>query len=252
MSDFEGKRILVIGASSGIGAETACVLGEKNAEVILVARRKDKLEEVCKGIQSNKTKYYTYDISDIDGIEELIKCIVSENGKLDGLVYVAGMSNADVPIKFLTYERQISTFNTNYFGFMECVRQVTKKGRYNEGFRIVSISSIAAIRGDKCHATYAATKAAMDASIRCIAKELAPKKICINSVAPSMVKTEMYDSYIKMQGDAKLANERILDRQYLGIAETRDVSNAIVFLLSEEARFITGIALPVDGGYSAS
>lgn len=252
MIDFTGKNILIVGASSGIGEETAYVLSECGANVILVARREDKLKEVYKNICSENKSYYVGDVSDISNIELLFKKIVDETGKLDGMAYVAGISDGDVPLKFLTYERQMSTFITNYFGFVECVRQVTKRGRYNDGLRIAAVSSVASLRGEKAHVAYSASKSAMDSAIRCIAKELGTKKICINSVAPSMVNTEMYQHFLEIQGEDSSANLRAIDRQYLGLAETRDVANAMAFLLSDEARFITGITMPVDGGFSTT
>ena len=252
MFNFGNKNILIIGASSGIGEETAYVLSKQGANVILVARRKDKLIEVCNKIETHNKFYYVGDVSAIVGIEELIKTIVSDKGKLDGMAYVAGISDGDVPLKFLTFERQMSTFQTNYFGFIECVRQVTKKGNYNPGMRIVAVSSVASIRGEKAHVAYSASKAAMDSAIRCIAKELCKRGICINSVAPSMVKTEMYQHFLDIQGEKSDANIRAINRQYLGLAETTDVAYSIAFLLSSEARFITGITMPVDGGFSTT
>ena len=252
MLDFTNKNILVVGASSGIGEMTAYVIAEQGANVILVARREERLKEVCNNIKSDKKSYYVGNVSDIDSIGGLINKIVSEQGKLDGMAYIAGISDGDVPIKFLTYERQLGTFQTNYFGFVECVRQVTKRGNYNEGLRIAAVSSVASLRGEKAHVAYSASKSAMDSAIRCIAKELGPKGICINSVAPSMVNTDMYQHFLEIQGEKSDANVRAINRQYLGLAETRDVANALAFLLSAEARFITGITLPVDGGFSTT
>ena len=168
------------------------------------------------------------------------------------MAYIAGISDGDVPVKYLTYERQLNTFKTNYFAFVEFVRQATKRGMYNEGMRIVAVSSIASLRGEKAHVAYSASKSAMDSAIRCIAKELASKGICINSVAPAMVNTEMYQHFLEVQGEDSEANLRAVGRQYLGLAETSDVANAIAFLISPDARFITGITLPVDGGFTTT
>lgn len=253
MIDFTGKNILIVGASAGIGAETACVLAENGANVILVARREDRLKEVCEKISSDRKAHYVGDVSDINSIAELIKKIVDENGKLDGMAYVAGISTGGLPLNLLTFEKQMSIFKTNYFGFVECVRQVTKRGFYNAGMRIAAVSSVASLCGERALIAYSASKSAMDSAIRCMAKELSGKGICINSVAPSMVKTDMYQGFLETQADEKSdANIRALNRQYLGLAEARDVANAIAFLLSDKARFITGITLPVDGGFSTT
>ena len=182
----------------------------------------------------------------------IVKKIVTEQGKLDGLVYAAGMSDGDVPLKYLTYERHMSTFMTNYFGFVEFVKQVTMRGRYNRGMRIVAISSIASIMGDKAHLAYSASKAAIDSAVRCLAKELANRGVCINTVAPSMIRTEMYENFLELKKTDDSETTGVLDRQYLGIGNPLDVANSIAFLMSDDARFITGIMLPVDGGFSTS
>ncbi|MCR4729414.1 MAG: SDR family oxidoreductase [Saccharofermentans sp.] len=249
--NLSGKNILVVGASSGIGEETAWVLARQGANVILLARREERLADICSRI-GEKASYYLCDVSDIDSIAAVVKTVVDEKGKLDGMAYIAGISDGDVPVKYLTYERQLNTFKTNYFAFVEFVRQVTKRGVYNEGMRIVAVSSIASLRGEKAHVAYSASKSAMDSAIRCIAKELGSKGICINSVAPAMVNTEMYQHFLDVQGEESEANLRAVGRQYLGLAETSDVANAIAFLISPDARFITGITLPVDGGFTTT
>ncbi len=252
MISFNGKNILVVGASSGIGEETARVLADNGANVVLIARREDKLKEVCNSIPSRKKSYYIGDVTEFEKTEGLIEQIVSEQGKIDGMAYVAGVSDGDVPIKYLTYERQIKVFQVNYFGFVEYVRQVTKRGMYNAGMRIAAVSSVASLRGEKAHVPYSASKSAMDSAIRCMAKELGGKGICINSVAPSMVNTEMYQHFLEIHGEKSNTNRVAMNRQYLGLAETKDVACALAFLLSEDARFITGITMPVDGGYTTT
>lgn len=249
--DLHGKKIIVAGASSGIGRETALLLNKLGASVILVARREDKLKEVIAQMTGEGNAYYAADMSDLNAIEPLFKRIVSECGKLDGMVYSVGMS-LSLPLQMFKPEKLQRIFSTNFFAFVECVRQICKKGRYHEGMRIVGISSIASMKGDKAHLGYSASKAAMDAAVRCIAKEVADRGICINTVAPAMTKTEMYANFLKNGGDNEAENQQLLARQYLGIAETEDISNAVAFLLSEKARFITGITMPVDGGLTTS
>ncbi len=251
MRELEGRKILVVGASSGIGEKTAEVLADQGAEVILVARREELLKGICDKIGCDRACYYVADISDINGIENLINQIVSDNGKLDGMVYASGFT-LDYPLKFITYERLIDVFNVNYFGFMECVRQVTRKSCYNKGMRIVGISSIASRLGERAHTIYSASKAAMDASVRCLAKELWKKGISLNTVQPAMIGTQMYYDLLESQGEDSEANRRLLDRQYCGIGEPVDVANAIAFLISPKAKFLTGLSMPVDGGTISS
>lgn len=252
IADFSGRKILVAGASSGIGKQTAIRLSELGADVILVARREEKLKEVLLKLSGGGTNsYYVADLNELDSIESVFKTIQQDQGLLDGMVYTAGIS-LSMPLNMFKPEKLKQIFNINFFAFIECVRQATKKGRYNEGMRIVGVSSIASLVGDKAHLGYSASKAAMDAAVRCIAKEVADKGICINTVAPGMTETEMYETYLHKVGEGSNSHKELLNRQYLGIGKTTDIADAIAFLLSPSARFITGITLPVDGGTTTS
>ena len=157
-----------------------------------------------------------------------------------------------MPLKLASPDKVKNMFDVNLFPFFEFTRQLCKKNHYNENFRIVAVSSIASVRGNKAQEMYAMTKAAIDASVRCLAQELAEKGICLNTVAPSMIATDMYEKHLTNFGADSEAIHDMLKRQYLGIGKPEDVANAIAFLISPAARFITGIMLPVDGGRTAS
>lgn len=251
MNGLEGRRILVIGASSGIGAQTAITLSERGAKVILAARREEKLMKVMDSLTPGEHAWYKLDVSDIDSIEGIVSKIVEDQGRLDGMAYTAGVTG-DYPAKFLNYEKLFPVFQTNFFGFVECTRQCCKRKRFNQGLRIVAVSSVAALFGQKAHTAYSASKAAVDAAVRCMAKEYAASGICINSVAPSAVMTDMYRRFLSDTGADDNQRQGMLERQYLGMGEPKDIANAICFLLSPESRFITGITLPVDGGVTSS
>jgi len=245
--DLTGKRILVVGASSGIGKQTAITLSRVGAKLSLVARNEEKLQKTMENLAGEGHDYYLADVSNVGTIEALLKNVVDRVGPLDGLVYTAGVGTA-LPLMQSKPEKVQDAFNVNFFGFFETVRQATRKGRFNFGMRIVGVSSCASLRGDKSKAIYSASKAAMDSAVRCMAKELAEKEICINTVAPSMTATELYNRYVEKYGEDSETNRELLTRQYLGIAQPQDIANAIAFLISPAARFITGITMPVDGG----
>lgn len=245
--DMTERKVVVTGASSGIGRQVAITLSQLGAKLVLIARREDKLQETVQALEGTGHCYYCADLSAVDSIEPLVKQIIAEQGAVDGLVYAAGVGTS-LPLMQFKPEKVQKVFDINFFGFTEVVRQFCRKGRFNEGMRIVGISSIASMRGDKSHMAYSASKAAMDSAVRCIAREVADKGICINTVAPAMTATEMYVKYLEKYGEDSGSNEDLLKRQYLGIARTEDVANAVAFLLSPAARFITGITLPVDGG----
>ncbi len=245
--DLTDRRILVIGASSGIGKKTAITLSNLGAKLVLAAIDEDGVKQALTEMSGEGHAAYYLDVSKLDELEGFIKDITEKHGALDGLVYSAGLGTA-IPLALSKPEKVQTTFNVNFFGFFETVRQVCKKGRYNPGLRSVGVSSCASLRGDKAKAIYSSTKSAMDSAVRCIAKEVADKGICINTVAPAMTATELYNKFVEKYGEDSDKNRELTSRQYLGIAQTQDIANAIAFLISPAARFITGITMPVDGG----
>lgn len=245
--DLSDKRILIVGASSGIGKQTAITLSQVGAKLSLVARNEGKLQKAIEELEGEGHDYFIADVSNVNSIETLIMDVVTKDGPLDGLVYTAGVGTA-LPLMQSRPDKVQDTFKVNFFGFFEVIRQVARKTRFNPGMRIVGVSSCASLRGDKSKAIYSSSKAAMDSAVRCMAKELAEKGICINTVAPSMTATALYDRYVEKYGEDSATNKELLTRQYLGIAQPQDIANAVAFLISPAARFITGITMPVDGG----
>ena len=246
--DLTGKLIMVTGASSGIGKETAIHLSRLGAKVILIARNEEKLKEtlqLCEGVDN---KYYSFELTKIEDLETFISQVVKENGALDGVAHCAGVST-NRPMAMYKYEKVHEAMLINFYAFFEIVRSVSKKGYFNQGLSIVGISSIASIKGNSAQTAYAASKGAMDAAMRCMAKELSPKGIRVNTVMPSMINTEMYKSYSRKSG---IGEDTITNRQYLGIGEPVDVANSVAFLLSNASKFVTGIQLTTDGGFTSS
>lgn len=247
--NFENKTILITGGSSGIGQQTAITLSKLGAKVILVARSKERLQETVDKLDGSGHTFYCLDLSDTLAIEPAVKQIVDECGPVDGLVYAAGI-DISLPIQLFKPEKVQEVFAVNYFGFIETIRQLCKKGRFNYGMRIVGLSSVASKCGDKIHTAYSASKAAMDASVRCLAKELADKGIFINTIAPAMTDTNIFKEFYSKHGDE--AKNELIKRQYLGIGNVEDVANAIAFLLSDGARFMTGSTMMYDGGFTSN
>ena len=246
--DFSGKRILVTGASSGIGAAVCRTLSDAGAEVIMVARNAEKLASAAEsmGIQA----YYPVDLSDVPGIAAQMEAIVKERGPLDGFVHSAGIGTVR-PIKMCTYDYMKQMMDINFFSFIEIIRTITKKKNFNEGMNIVGISSVASLEGNQSKTGYCASKAAMDGAIRCLAKELAPKKIRVNSVMPGITRTAIFDQIMDNGGDSEDL-KGILQRQYLGVCEPENIASTVAFLLSEESNFITGSSVAVDSGRLSS
>lgn len=248
--DLTNKRILVTGASSGIGRETSILLSKLGAQVIMIARREKQLIESLNELEGKNHKFYCQDLNQIDEIESLINKIVTENGAIDGFVHSAGVGKAR-PLKMLKYSFIKDVMDINFFSFVEISRCITRKKYYNEGMSIVGVSSVSSIQGNQSKIAYCASKAAMDAAIRCMAKELSPKKIRVNSVMPGLVNTGIYDSFLD-EGSGSKDAEDILARQYLGIGEPIDIANMICYLISVSSKFITGTSIAIDGGRSSS
>lgn len=173
--DLTDKTILVTGASSGMGKETAILCSKLGAKVILVARREDKLLNALMALEGKGHSYYCFDLNNLNEIESFIKKIIAEKGKVDGLVYSAGITSTR-PLQSLKVDINKAVMDINYFAFVEIIRCITKRNFFKEGMSIVGISSISAKRGNQAKTAYCASKAAMDAAIKCMAKELAAKK----------------------------------------------------------------------------
>lgn len=244
--DFTGKIYLVSGAG-GIGAETAKLLNDFGASVILLDISEDNLGNTLASLKGDGNKAYYCDFSDVEGIEAVIKKIVEENGAVDGFVHCVGIG-AVRPFKMTKYDFMLKVMNINFFSFVEIVRCLAAKGRYNpEGMNIVGISALGAYLGNSTKTAYCSSKGAMNAAVRCMAKELAPKKIRVNTVAPGVTDTPMARAAEDYGSDSE-EHKMILARQYMGICQPVDIANTVAFLLSDMSKMITGGCIAVDGG----
>ncbi len=241
--ELTGKHIMITGASAGIGREVCLLASQLGAKVTLVARSKERLDETLLKMEGGGHKTFVFDLSQIDKIADLVKTIVDEEGKLDGLVNCAGIG-VNRPLKVSKPEFVREVFDVNFFPFVELVRIVSGKKYSNDGASIIGISSVAAVKGGKAQGAYAASKAAIEGVLRPMAKELADRRIRVNAIEFGMINTDMYKSFLSSGG-----TEDDLSSQYFGIGETRDAANSICFLLSDAAKFITGTTLVVDGGF---
>jgi short-subunit dehydrogenase len=213
--DLTGKRILVTGASSGIGRETAIHLSKLGANIVLVARNEDNLIDTAFNLEGKGHNVYPFDLKYIDDIEILIEEIINKEGKLNGLVHCAGI-NEMRPLGITGYDFLHNMMMINFYSFVELVRVISKKKNCAKSTSIVVMSSVASIKGDKSKTAYCASKGAVDSAVRVMAKELAIKNIRVNSVIAGFLKTTMYDSYIKEIGEEAF-NENVLKHQYLGL-----------------------------------
>lgn len=243
--NFSGKQILLTGIG-GIGEEVALTLCSLGASLIIVDIAEEKLNTLQES-NANIKKTYVCNLRDVESIEPLITTIVKENGAFDDFVFCTGIGGTR-PFKNANYQSMLQVMNINFFSFIEILRCLSKKENYNSSLNVVALSSVGGILGNPGQTAYCASKAAMNGAIRAIAKEMAPKRIRVNTIAPGTVETPMFREAESSFGVGSDAFASRLERQYLGLCEPSDIANAVVFLLSDMSRMITGSCLGVDGG----
>lgn len=243
MINLNNKNIIITGAASGIGRETAIVASKFGANVIMLDLSEDGLKETLPLLDGNKHNYYTIDLTNTEAISTIVKDIVDKYGLINGLVHCAGISSRK-PLNVLTKDGFSKVMDVNFYSFVELVRQVCKKKHFSEGGSVVVMSSISSIRGYKAKTEYCVSKAAVDAFVRCMALELAERKIRVNSVMAAEVLTPLA---LK----AREINQAVGASDFnapLGPSEPYEVANTILFLLSDATKTITGTSILIDGG----
>lgn len=247
--DLTGRTILVTGASSGIGRDTAVLLSSLNARVVLAARDQARLEQTLEMMEGTGHILKTCDLAMADEIAELMKAIIAETGPLDGMVHAAGIHLAK-PVRLLQVEEIDRIMKVNVHSALLLIRAFCQKGSYvASGASIVLLSSVSAVTGQPALSAYGATKAALIGMVKSLAMELARARIRVNCVAPGMVQSEMTDHLL-----SRLLPEQVsaIEQMHpLGFGTTRDIAHAIAFLLAETGRWISGSTMMVDGGYTA-
>lgn len=243
---LKGKNILVTGASSGIGRQCAIDCAKMGAKIIAIGRNLGRLDEVVNTIQGNGVSY-AYDLSNIEGIKELIAQIVEKHGRLDGFIHAAGIE-VTKPIKLSKKEEFDSLFHVNCLSAIEFVKQLCGIKTFNKGGSIVLISSISGVIARKGLSAYAASKGALMSAARVMALEMAHREVRVNTISPGTILTPMMERAL----DAMKEEDRKarIDGFPLGLGQTTDISNACIYLLSDASRWVTGQNLIVDGGYT--
>ena len=242
--NLNNKIAVVTGASQGIGKIIAFELAKSGAHVACISRNKKAIESIVEEITINggQASSFPCDISDSDTLSEIITEIIKENSRIDILVNNAGITKDSLLIR-MSIEQWDDVINTNLKGAFHCTKAVVRYMMKNKFGRIINITSIVGLTGNAGQANYAASKAGLIGMTKSIAKEVASRGITANCIAPGWIETSMTD---KLSGEVK--NEFLSHIPIGRIGSPDDIANAVIFLASDEAGYITGQTITVDGG----
>ncbi|MBX9933993.1 MAG: SDR family oxidoreductase [Methylobacterium sp.] len=247
MSRFEGKTVIVTGSGSGIGAATARRFAREGACVVLNGRTREKLDRVAADLHQTRTLVQPGDVSHQAGAEALISATVAQFGRLDVLVNNAGVAPTG-PFLETAVEDWRKVMAIDVDGVFFCTRAALPRLLETKG-SIVNVSSVSGLGGDWNMSFYNAAKGAITNLTRSLALELGSKGVRVNAVNPSLTFTDL----TKDMKDDEALMQKFAERIPLGRgAEPEEVADVIAFLASHDARFVSGVNLPVDGGLMAS
>ena len=253
MSRLVDKVALVTGASRGIGRAIAQRLAAEGAHVYAAARDATKLAEVVQEIQGKggKAAALAVDVADRGSVEAGMAAILAEQGRIDFLVNNAGVTR-DTLLLRMKSEDWDQVVATNLTGVFHCTQAALKPMIRQRAGRIVSITSVVGLTGNAGQANYAASKAGIVGLTRAVAMDAAPYGVRVNCVCPAFTDTPLVEAWVEAQPDPSAAREEVESGQPVGrMGKPEEIAAAIAFLASDEASFITGVALPVDGGVTA-
>lgn len=244
---FEGRVILVTGGSSGIGFAAARRFSEEGGQCILVARNQSRLEAAVNGLSGDRHIAISVDCTDENALKNRLKEACQVTGPLYAGVFSAGFHQV----------RPLALANCRHFTEILSANVVTAavgarvfaKFAEKKGSSMVFLSSAAALKGSAAISAYSAAKAALIGLAKSLAVELAPKRIRVNVLSPGVVQTDMTKGLFTNLTKEQIAE--IENAHLLGLGKPEQVSSAISFLASEEASWITGINMSVDGGFVA-
>jgi NAD(P)-dependent dehydrogenase (short-subunit alcohol dehydrogenase family) len=240
MSDpfrLAGKRVLVTGASSGIGRQAAIAASRAGAAIVATGRDPERLAETMSMLESREGNVATTGDLAVDG--DLTK-IAETAGAVDGVVHAAGITGP-IPVRVVTRPFIQDRFDANYFGPLLLTQRILARNRMRANGSIVFIASISAHTGTRGMSVYSSTKASLVVTAKCLALEVAKHGIRVNCLSPGLVRTPLF----RPDEQEWLDNEE--KRYPLGLGTPEDVANAALFLLVPASRWMTGQTIIMDG-----
>lgn len=249
---LKNKSVVVTGASSGMGKEIVKLFANEGANVVAVARRKERLDAIVESLKDAPGKVIAFggDVSKLEDNESMIDLAVKEFGRLDILINNAGVMDDMAPMAQVTDEKYEYVMGINVYGPMASMRKACQIFlEQGDGGNIINISSIGSMH-QAAGPVYCASKAALNAMTKNTAYMYMKEKIRCNAIAPGGIKTEIgmamgtpnMEGYQKVSSVHKLAPEQ---------GEVSDIANAALFLASDDSAYVSGVVLPVDGGWIA-
>ena len=240
---LKNKVCIVTGSTRGIGKEIACLFASQGAAVVVNGTRVGSAEQwIDESEYASRLHPYYFDISDPSEVRQNVMAVKRQFGHIDILVNNAAVEFNEL-IGMISRENMEKMFRVNVYGAIEMLQAVSRIMARNEnGGSIINISSMVGLRGNLGQLVYSATKGAIIALTKSAAKELAPKKIRVNSIAPGLTQTEMIE-----QADIEKLQRRISNICMGRIAQPSDIAGGCLLLASDYSEYISGQILPVDG-----
>ncbi|MFT4156263.1 SDR family oxidoreductase [Parafilimonas sp.] len=243
---FENKQVLITGGSTGMGFATAKAFIHEGAGVIITGKNPDNLRKATEEINSPKLKAVVSDIADLSDIANLEKVVVQSGRKLDVVFLNAGIS-IFTPIAATTVEDFDAMFNVNVRGLFFTLQKLIPHLAENASILVTSSGSATTSRAGT--SVYSATKAAVNVIARIAANELSDKKIRVNIISPGLIDTPILAKSMPVEAVQALKANISTQNAVKRIGKPEDIANTALFLASDEASFISGVELLIDGGF---
>lgn len=237
---MDDAAYLVTGATGGVGQAVVKEFSDHGEKLVLLGRNEEKLRKL-KAETVNAIAYIKYNLEDVSNIGTIFQECVSKGILLKGLIHCAGV-NQGMPIKINDVDVMERMMQINLFSFVEMGKYFSKKKYTSESSSIIAISSMAAIENSRGMCMYSATKAALNSTVKTMAKELLSRKIRVNAILPGYLQKPMAE-------EKRFLREEDLKRiQPLGLIEYESIAKLVAFLSFGNAEYITGALIPVGGG----